>query len=179
MEPLTTRCKRKRARFTVTNAIFDTIPDGRKQALGKKTPQEKLEAGKCPVCGQQDSQKHRYLDSPHLEFAEVGERVHKLQPDEVEKIRHNLSAGEIHLLLYASNVVRSAWHSPVDRERQWLGTWNEGTLWCVYIGSSNSFTVYVEINHEELMKLRKIVKVFTAPLSNAVRALWAARGAIL
>jgi hypothetical protein len=33
-----------RARFAATNAIFDTIPDGRKQALGKKTPQEKLEA---------------------------------------------------------------------------------------------------------------------------------------
>jgi hypothetical protein len=44
-----------RARFTATNAIFDTIPDGRKQALGKKTPQDKLEAGKCPVCGKQDS----------------------------------------------------------------------------------------------------------------------------
>jgi hypothetical protein len=32
---------------------------------------------------------------------------------------------------------------------------------------------------EELMKLRKIVKVLTAPLINAVRALWMARGAIL
>jgi hypothetical protein len=32
---------------------------------------------------------------------------------------------------------------------------------------------------EELMKLRKRVKDLTAPLINAVRSLWAARGAIL
>jgi hypothetical protein len=38
------------------------MADGRKQALGKKTPQEKLEAGKCTVCGQQNSQKHHYRD---------------------------------------------------------------------------------------------------------------------
>jgi hypothetical protein len=65
------------ARFAATNAIFDTIPDGRKQALGKKTPQEKLEASKCPICGKQDSQKHRYLDCRRPEFEEIREKAHK------------------------------------------------------------------------------------------------------
>jgi hypothetical protein len=50
-----------RARIAVTYAIFDTIPDDRKQVLRKKTPQKKLEEKKCPVCGKQDTQKHRYL----------------------------------------------------------------------------------------------------------------------
>jgi hypothetical protein len=100
-----------RARFAATNAIFDTIPDGRKLALGKKTPQEKLEAGKCPICGKQDFQKHRYLECCRPEFEESREKAHKLQLDEVDKIRRNISAGEGYLLRFASNVVRSAWLS--------------------------------------------------------------------
>jgi hypothetical protein len=166
-----------RACFAATNAIFDTIPDGRKQALGKKTPQEKLEAGKCLVCGRQDSQKHRYLDCRRPEFKEIREKAHKLQLDEVDKIRHNISAGEGHLLRFASNVVRSAWQSPVDPER--LHTWNEGTLWRVCIGSDHSSSVDEGIPPEELTKLRKIVKDLITPLIHAVRALWVARGAIL
>jgi hypothetical protein len=76
-----------RACFAATNAIFGTIPDGRKQALGKKTPQEKLEAKKCPVCGQQDSQRHRYLECRHADFEEIRQKAHKLQLDVVDKIR--------------------------------------------------------------------------------------------
>jgi hypothetical protein len=121
--------KSLRARFATTNSIFDTIPDGRKQALGKKTPQEKLEAGKCPICGQQDSQRHRYLDYPHRDFAGIRERAHKLQLDAVDKVRTNLPRGKDHLARLAYGIVRSAWNSPVDPERLWLGTWNLDTLW--------------------------------------------------
>jgi hypothetical protein len=64
-----------RACFAATNTIFDTIPDGRKQALGKKTPQEKLETGKCPVCGKPDSQRHCYLECRHADFEEI-KRTH-------------------------------------------------------------------------------------------------------
>jgi hypothetical protein len=97
----------------------------------------------------------------------------------VDKIRRNISASEGHLLRFASNVVRSAWLSPVDPERLWLGTWNEDTLWRVCIGSDHSSTMDERIPPEELMKLRKIVKDLTTPLINAVRALWTARGAKL
>jgi hypothetical protein len=140
-----------RARFAATNAIFDTIPDGRKQALGKKTPQEKLKAGKCPVCGKHDSQKHCYLDCSRPEFEEIREKAHKLQLDEVDKIRRNLSASEGHLLRFVSNVVRPAWHSPVDPERLWLDTWNEDTLWRVCIGSDHFSTMDERIPPEELI----------------------------
>jgi hypothetical protein len=167
------------ARFAAANAIFDTIPDGRKQALEKEAPQEKLEVDKCPICGKQDFQKHCYLDCRRPEFEEIREKAHKLQLDEVSKIRRNISAGEGHLLHFASNVVRSAWLSPVDPERLWLGTWNEDTLWRVCIGSDHSSTMDERIPPEELMKLRKIVKALTSSLINAVRALWATRGAIL
>jgi hypothetical protein len=57
---------------------------------GTRTPQKKLEAGKFPVCGQQDSEKHRYLVCGRPEFEEIMQKAHKLQLDEVDKIRHNL-----------------------------------------------------------------------------------------
>ena len=98
---------------------------------------------------------HRYLDCCRPECEEIRQKAHKLQLDEVDKIKHNISASEGHLLRFASNVVRSAWHSSVDPERLWLGTWNEGTLWRVCIGSDNSSTMNEEILPEELMKLQK------------------------
>jgi hypothetical protein len=56
----------------------------------------------------------------------------------------------------------------VEPEHLWLGAWNEDTFWRVCIGSDHSSTVDEAIAPEELMKLRKIVKVLTAPLINAV-----------
>jgi hypothetical protein len=166
------------SRFAATNSIFDTIPDGRKQALGKKTPQEKIDANKCPVCGKPDSQRHRYLHCPHAEFTDIRQRAHKLQLDAVDKIRKNLTTGQSHLLHFASNIVRAAWKSPVDPERLWLGTWNEDTLWRVCINHNES-TVDQAIEPEELMHMQKIIRQVTEPLASAVRQLWKARGAIV
>jgi hypothetical protein len=138
-----------------------------------------LEAEKRPVRGKQDSQKHRYLACRRPEFEKIREKAHKLQLHEVDKIRRNVSTGESHILRFASNIFRSAWKFPVDPDHLWLGTWNNNTLWRVCIRSDNSSAVNEGINPDELMKLRKIVKVLTVLLVNAVRALWAARGAIL
>jgi hypothetical protein len=122
---------------------------------------------------------YSYAWTHRMEFEEIRQKAHKLQLNEVNKIRHNISAGEDHLLHFASNVVHSACHSPVDPERLWLGTWNEDTLWHVCIGNDHSFTVDERTPLDELMKLRTIAKDLTTPLINAVRALWAAPGAIL
>jgi hypothetical protein len=121
----------------------------------------------------------RYLDCPHRDFAGIRERAHKLQLDAMDKIKTNLPRGKVHLARFAHGIVRSAWNSPVDPERLWLGTWNLDTLWRLCIGPDHSFTIDEAISSDELMQLRTIVKNVTQPLILAVRELWVARGAIL
>jgi hypothetical protein len=166
------------ARFRNTNTIYDTIPDGRKQALRKKTLQEKKEAGKCPICGGEDSQGHRYLRCQHAEFVGIREHAHKLQGDAIEKLRSTDGIKATHLT-FASGIMRIAWTSPVDPERLWNGTWNEDTLWRLCIGPDHSSTVDLPIQPEELMKLRKIIKSLTQPLMRAIKDLWTKRNEII
>jgi hypothetical protein len=63
-----------RARFANTNVIFDTIPDGRKQALGKKTRQEKEAVEKCPLCAQKVSHGTGFFYATNQNFNSSGKR---------------------------------------------------------------------------------------------------------
>jgi hypothetical protein len=86
------------------------------------------------------SQNHRYLRCQHVEFKETRERAHKLQTDEILKLKGAPDIKESHLV-FASGIIRTAWTTSVEPERLWNGTWNEDTLWRLCIGPDHSSTV--------------------------------------
>jgi hypothetical protein len=49
---------------------------------------------KCPLCAQKDSQWHRRFLCDKPEFKLIREKAHKLQLDEVAKIKSGLLAGD-------------------------------------------------------------------------------------
>jgi hypothetical protein len=125
---LTKQDKSFRARFANTNIIFDTIPDGRKQALGKKTHQEKEAVEKCSLCTQKDSHWHRLFLCDKPEFKLIREKANKLQLDAVAKIKNGLLACDGWIDEFASAVVRVSWNNPCDPERLWTGNWDADTI---------------------------------------------------
>jgi hypothetical protein len=130
-----------RARFANTNAIFDTIPDGWKQALEKKTRQEKEAVENCPLCAQKDSQWHRLFLSDKPKFKLIQEKAHKLQLDKVAKTKSGLLADDGWIDVFTSAVVRVS----CDRGDTPIST-------------------------AQLIKLRKIIRLLTIPLRLAVRS---------
>jgi hypothetical protein len=163
-----------RARFANTNVIFDTIPDGRKQALGKKTRLEKEAVEKCPICEQKDSQWHRLFICDRPEFKDIREKAHKLQLDEVTKIKGTLAPGESWIDEFASATVRVSWNNPCEPERLWTGNWDSDTIWRITRDNGNR-----PITTAQLMSLRKIIRKLTIPLRLAGQEINSARALLL
>jgi hypothetical protein len=74
---------------------------------------------KCPLCAQKDSQWHRLFLCDKSEFKLIREKAHKLQQDEVAKIKSGLLAGNGCIKELASAVVRVSWNNPCDPKRLW------------------------------------------------------------